>query len=102
MYLVMIAWFYVALMMAIAEAFSPVGSVLGAVFTFMLYGMLPMAVIGYILNSPARRRARRAREEAMTATSSAAPAPPRDSVGLPPDADSHASGDTIAPIRKEL
>ena len=30
MYLVAIAWLYVALMMAVAEADSPVGSVLGA------------------------------------------------------------------------
>ena len=102
MYLVMIAWFYVALMMAIAEAFSPVGSLLGAVVTFVLYGVMPMAVIGYILNSPARRRARRAREVALTATSSAASAPLNASDGLPPNADGHAAGDTIATIRKEL
>ena len=46
MYLVLIAWFYVALMMAVAEATSPVGTVLGAVFTFLLYGALPMLVVG--------------------------------------------------------
>jgi hypothetical protein len=39
MYIVLIAWLYVALMMAIAEATSPVGSVLGAIFTFILYGL---------------------------------------------------------------
>ena len=101
MYLVMIAWFYVAFMMAVAEAFSPVGSVLGAVFTFMLYGMLPMAVIGYILNSPARRRARRAREAATALTPMNAVSS-NESAPLPPDADSHAAGDAIAPVRKEL
>ena len=36
MYLVLIAWMYVALMMAVAEATSPVGSVLGAIVTFVL------------------------------------------------------------------
>ena len=52
MYLVLIAWFYVALMMAIAEAVSPVGSILGALMTFALYGVLPIVVIGYILGKP--------------------------------------------------
>ena len=36
MYLVLIAWFYVAVMMAVAEATSPVGSVLGALVTFSM------------------------------------------------------------------
>ena len=49
MYLVLIAWLYVALMMAVAEATSPVGSLMGALFTFLLYGLLPMGVIGYIM-----------------------------------------------------
>jgi hypothetical protein len=55
---------YVTLMMAIAEATSPVGSVLGSIVTFVLYGLLPMAIVGYImpprktpLESPARSRA---------------------------------------------
>lgn len=39
MYLVAIAWFYVALMMALAEATHPQGTVLGAVFTLLLYGI---------------------------------------------------------------
>ena len=45
MYLIVIAWTYVTLMMAVAEATSPVGSVLGAVVTFLLYGALPMVVV---------------------------------------------------------
>jgi len=36
MYLILIAWFYVTLMMAIAEATNPVGSVLGGIVTFVL------------------------------------------------------------------
>lgn len=92
MYLVLIAWLYVALMMAVAEATSPVGSILGAVFTFLLYGVLPMTVVGYIMGSPARRRAQKAQEAlAQTQASSAAP-----------DAHGETSGDTIAPVRKEL
>ena len=60
MHLVMLAWLYVTLMMAVAEAMSPVGTVLGAVITFLLYGVLPMLIVGYILGTPARRRAREA------------------------------------------
>lgn len=66
MYLILIAWFYVTLMMAIAEATNPVGSVLGGIITFVLYGLLPMAIVGYILATPARKRrlqARRAAEQ---------------------------------------
>lgn len=56
MYLILIAWLYVTLMMAIAEASSPVGSVLGAIVTFVLYGLLPMGIVGYIFGTPARKR----------------------------------------------
>ncbi len=65
MYLVLIAWIYVAFMMAVAEATSPVGSLLGAVFTFLLYGVLPMSVVGYIMGTPARRRAIKAQDAAQ-------------------------------------
>lgn len=64
MYLVAIAWLYVALMMAVAEATSPVGTVLGAVFTFVLYGVGPVALLMYLLGTPARRARRRAAEAA--------------------------------------
>ena len=89
MYLVLIAWIYVAFMMAIAEAMSPVGSILGAVFTFVLYGLLPMSVVGYIMGTPARRRALKAKEAAERAQSVA------------PNANSEAPRHTIAPERKE-
>lgn len=36
MYIVVIGWLYVALMMAVAEASNTNGSVLGAIFTFLL------------------------------------------------------------------
>ncbi|MCC7151179.1 MAG: hypothetical protein IT501_04200 [Rubrivivax sp.] len=64
--LVALAWLYVALMMAVAEAMSSQGSVLGAVLTFLLYGVLPLLPVLYILGTPARRRARRAREAAAS------------------------------------
>jgi hypothetical protein len=59
--LVAVAWAYVTLMMAVAEATSPAGSVLGALFTLLLYGVLPVALILYIGLTPARKRALRAR-----------------------------------------
>ncbi len=85
MYLVLIAWFYVALMMAVAEAMSPIGTVLGAVFTFLLYGLLPMLVVGYIMGTPARRRARKA--QALSAA---------------PNASGETPSHPIAAERKEL
>ena len=66
MYIVAIAWLYVVVMMALAEATSPQGSVLGAVFTFLLYGALPLGLVLYILATPARKRARASREAAAT------------------------------------
>lgn len=62
--IVALAWLYVALMMALAEATSPVGSVLGAIVTFVGYGVLPVALVSYILATPARRLARKAAERA--------------------------------------
>ncbi|WP_159911859.1 hypothetical protein [Pantoea sp. 18069] len=64
MYLVVIAWLYVTLMMAIAEATSPVGSVLGAIVTFLIYGLLPLSILVYILGTPGRKRRLRLREQA--------------------------------------
>ena len=59
MYLVAIAWMYVAVMMAIAEATHSQGSVLGAIITLLLYGVLPLGLVLYIMGTPARRRRRK-------------------------------------------
>lgn len=67
MYLVAIAWLYVTLMMALAEATSPQGTVLGALFTFALYGALPLGLVLYLLGTPMRRRKRLAEEQALVA-----------------------------------
>lgn len=67
MYLVAIAWIYVTLMMALAEAMSPQGTVLGAFFTLVLYGLLPLSIVLYLLGTPARRAARRKAEQAEQA-----------------------------------
>ena len=50
MYLIVIAWLYVTLLMALAEAFSTQGSVLGAIITFVFYGLLPMALVVYLMD----------------------------------------------------
>lgn len=71
MYLVLIAWLYVALMMAVAEATHTTGTVLGAIITFVLYGLLPMSVVLYLMGSPARRRAIKAKEAAERAEAQA-------------------------------
>lgn len=94
MYLVAIAWIYVVLMMAVAEAMSPQGSVMGAIFTFLLYGLLPLAIVLYILGTPGRRRAIKAAEAAADAAALAA-------ASAAPDGSGHAAGDTVAAERKE-
>lgn len=93
MYLVAIAWLYVAVMMAAAEAMHAQGSVLGALITFVFYGLLPVSLVMYILGTPARKKARRAREAAEAAASGQ------------PDAGGQAPGAAepggVAPVRKE-
>jgi membrane protein implicated in regulation of membrane protease activity len=86
--LVVVAWLYVVVLMAVAEAASPSGTLLGAFFTLLLYGVLPLAIVLYLLGAPARR-ARRRRAESADRT-------------LPdPDRGRHAAGDAIAPEREE-
>ena len=89
MYLIPIAWLYVALMMAVAEATSPVGTVLGAVITFLLYGVGPVALILYFVGRPARRRARLAREQAQQQTSGE------------PDGSGETAAAALPPVREE-
>jgi membrane protein implicated in regulation of membrane protease activity len=91
MHLVAIAWVYVVLMMAVAEATSANGTLLGAVFTVLLYGVLPLTIVLYVLGTPGRRRARRAAESAGVDSATA----------VDPDGCDHAAGDAVAPVRKE-
>ena len=86
MYLVVIAWLYVAVMMSVAEATHPAGTVLGAVFTFVLYGAGPVALLIYLMGRPARRAARDRREAAASGA---------------PDGGSEAAADAVPPVRKE-
>jgi hypothetical protein len=84
MYLVAIAWAYVALMMAAAEALSPQGTLLGAFITLMLYGVLPLGLLLYILGTPGRKRRRRAAESAAE-SDTGGHAPARPTEGLAPE-----------------
>ena len=98
MYLIAIAWLYVVLMMAAAEATDANGTVVGAVFTFLGYGVLPLSIVLYIVGTPARRRARRA-AEARQAQAEAARAAAGSAAQ--PGGGGHAAGDAVAPEREE-
>ncbi len=88
MYLLAIGWLYVALMMSIAEATNTNGSILGAIVTFTLYGLLPAALLMYILGTPQRKRRIKEREAALQASAE-------------PDAGGQAPADPVTPVRKE-
>lgn len=91
MYLVAIAWLYVALMMALAEAMHPNGSVLGAIVTFLFYGLLPTGLVVYVMGTPLRRKARlsaEAQELADAREPSASPLQP-DRPDPAPNADAN-------------
>ncbi len=96
-HLVVIAWGYVVVMMAVAEATSTTGTVLGAIFTFLLYGLLPIALVVYLMLAPARGRANKARELAAQEAARRAAA-----ASHLPDERSEATGDAVPPVREKL
>jgi len=57
MLIVIIAWLYVVVLMSAAET-----SAIAGVMTFFLYGVLPLAILTYLLNTPARRAKHRRAE----------------------------------------
>jgi hypothetical protein len=95
MYIVPLAWLYVALMMAVAEATNSNGTVLGAIMTFVFYGLAPVALVVYLMAAPARRRANRNRDAAQLTR------PPDPTRSTDPDTGCHAATDAVAPVRKE-
>lgn len=86
MHIVAVAWIFVVVLMASAEAVSTQGSLLGALITLLLYGALPLAIVLYVMGAPARRRARRASDRAGAAQ---------------PDGGGQAAGAAVAPEREE-
>ena len=51
MYIVAIAWLYVTLMMALTEP-----SIIAGILTFVFYGLLPCALLLWLIGTPQRRR----------------------------------------------
>lgn len=101
MYLVVIGWMYVVLMMSAAEATSSNGTVLGALVTFVLYGVGPVILVVYLMGAPARNKAIKKREVEARArhTAAAAAGLEADRPGasaVEPDAGSHAAGGSEA------
>ena len=102
MYLIIIAWLYVTLLMALAEAFSTQGTILGAIIPFVFYGLLPMSLVAYLMGTPMRRKARQRealeieqkKQATQDAISTGEPDASRHSTGLPEDP-------AVAPMRKE-
>jgi membrane protein implicated in regulation of membrane protease activity len=92
MYLIVIGWIYVVLMMSIAEATNTTGTLLGASITFVLYGVLPVALVVYLMGAPARSKAikKRNAEERAKAVLDAHQVTAEKSVQ--PDAGGHAAG----------
>jgi hypothetical protein len=86
MYLVVIGWMYVVGLWAVMEATASNGSVLGALVTLVLWGLLPVSLVMYVMGTPARRRARLQAEAASVPQ---------------PDESDHAAAAPVAPEREE-
>jgi uncharacterized membrane protein len=96
MHIVAVAWMFVVVLMALTEATSSQGSLLGALITFVLYGLLPLAIVLYLMGTPVRRRARKAAEAQADAAAAA------DASSTPAgDGSGQAAGAGLAPVRKE-
>ena len=98
MHLIVLAWLYVTLMMAVVEATSLHGTVVGGVLTFVFYGLVPIALIVYLGGSMRRRRAIQARDAENTIRINAA----MISGLVEPNAGREAATDPVAPVREEL
>ncbi len=98
MYIVAIAWIYVTLMMAVAEATNTNGTLLGAIVTFLLYGVAPVALVVYLMGAPRRRQAIKAREAAEHAAATRAASDQPDAGG---EAAAAAEGGAVAPVREK-
>ena len=62
--IIVIAWLFFFFLLAVAEAVAPNGTVLGAIFTFVGWGVFPLSIVVYLLSTPMRRKARALRESA--------------------------------------
>lgn len=99
MYLIVIGWFYVVLMMSVVEATSSTGTLLGALITFFLYGVGPVALVVYLMGAPARSKAIKKQDAAARQTgfsASSAPSPSSASSAPAPDAADFHAGDSTS------
>ncbi len=77
MYIVAIAWLYVALMVSILQP-----SAVAGVITFVGAGLFPLAIVLYLLGTPQRRR-NLAREQAERERAAAPADPPQSQPPVP-------------------
>jgi hypothetical protein len=95
LYIVAAGWLYVVLMMSITER-----SVAAGLGTFVFYGVFPLSVVLYLLATPSRRRAAKARRaaqlDALRNQSAAAP-----SAADPDDGAQVVNDPPVAPERIE-
>lgn len=102
MHAVAITWIFIVLLMALTEATSTQGTVLGAFFTLLLYGLLPLGLVLYLMGTPMRRRARRAAEAAEAHNLDPAAAEPLAATLSPSAPEGHSSAEpTRAAIAPE-
>jgi len=57
MYIIAVAWLYVALLAAVTD-----DTIVGGVLTFVFYGLFPLALFLWLFGTPARRRRQRSQE----------------------------------------
>jgi hypothetical protein len=87
--IVALGWAYVVLMMTLAEALGPGGTVLGALVTLLLYGVVPLGIVLYIGGARGRARGRRLGEVRAA------------SGDVDPGGGGEPSGEAVAPVREE-
>lgn len=93
MYLVVIGWLYVAVMLAAAQATHSNSSLLSAIFTFFLFGLMPVALLLYLTKNWGKKS-----NTSPHVTEASAPSAAPDGAGHAPSG-TEATG--IAPVRKE-
>jgi hypothetical protein len=83
------AWLFVVLLVAVVEATSPQGSVLGALGTVLAWAVLPLGLLLYVMGATARIQRRRQANKPTAASTADA------------DGRGHAPGDAVAAEREE-
>jgi hypothetical protein len=103
MYIIAIGWIYVTLLMSVAEANNTNGTLLGAIVTFILYGILPTALMVYLMGAPQRNKARKAKEAVWSTQKNLEDSD--KALPVEPDASGHTTrvspNCSVPPMRKE-